>query len=206
MKKKSWIKYAVSLAVGIGFVLMYVWGYYIAQKWDARLTFKYENAAVDADLTETVVKNGAKYKLIAYDEKTKKYTNEERNIPSEFVGLTRDELISYVENNNDFFAKEDEILSNVMLVSFSEKKVIIRKSIKEHIVAEKETTNEKMPRYYIMIIDSRVVVYKSDLKTIYMETGILESELDYEVAVELRNGRAVFEISELYRILESLTS
>lgn len=207
MKDGKWIKYVISLIVGISFVAMYIIGYYIASKWDAKVVNEGKSDYIESDANEKIVKNKAKYILEVYNKKNGEYTYEEKNIPSEFVGLTLDEVISFINENRDFFENETEILDSVMLVSFATDRLVIRKSIEDYVEMETvKEPKEEMPKYYIVIIEGRVVIYKNDLETIYMETGILECELSDEIARELRNGKGVYSISELYRFLESYTS
>lgn len=60
--------------------------------------------------------------------------------------------------------------------------------------------------YYLAIFKNKVVVYKSDGKTIYMETDIPAEDLPADVMQELIRGRVVNTEEDLYDFLESYSS
>ncbi len=60
--------------------------------------------------------------------------------------------------------------------------------------------------YYLAIFKNKVVVYKSDGKTIYMETDIPAEDLPPEVMQELIQTRVVNTEEDLYDFLESYSS
>ena len=60
--------------------------------------------------------------------------------------------------------------------------------------------------YYLAIFKNKVVVYKSDGKTIYMETDIPAEDLPPEVMQELIRTRVVNTEEDLYDFLESYSS
>lgn len=60
--------------------------------------------------------------------------------------------------------------------------------------------------YYLAIMQNKVVVYRADSKTIYMETDISADELPPEVQQELVQRRVVNTEEDLYDFLESYSS
>lgn len=60
--------------------------------------------------------------------------------------------------------------------------------------------------YYLAIFKNKVVVYKSDGKTIYMETDIPAEDLPADVMQELIQRRVVNTEEDLYDFLESYSS
>lgn len=203
-------KYFLCIIMGILLIAMYAIGYNMASKWDAGITtYNEESDAKDVALAnEVILKRDTQYVLETYDNKTKETITEKSNIPVEFIAYTREELIEFIGSNQEYFAKENEKVLNVMLISFSKEQVVIRKTVEY----EEETTTYSYnidldePKYYIFLIDNIVMVYKGDKTTLYMETGITADELSDETVSELRVGVAVKNVSELYRLLESFTS
>ncbi len=201
-------KYIICLGIGVLFVVMYVIGYKTAKGWESEvITYGYgaENVNVSNGV---ILKRDTEYILESYNSENAENETYEGMIPVAFIGLTREQLIDFLGENPEFFEEEGELVKNVMLVSFSENKIVIRKNIEE---IEETTTydfniEENSPKYYIFLIDDTVKVYKEDKTTIYMETGITVDELDESVADELSMGVAVKNISELYRLLESFTT
>ncbi len=203
-------KYIICFAVIFLLITVYVIGYKVGQSWDSDFSFNgsgYYVKEVNAE-NDSIVKNNAEYVLEVYNNETNENKEIINKIPVEFIGLTREKIIDFIGKNTDFFTDEGEKIQNVMLVSFSEKKVVIRKNIEsiEETTQDKFFGNSNAPNYYIFLIDNAVVVYKSDKTTIYMETGITREELDETVAAELTMGVSVKNISDLYRLLESYTS
>ncbi len=145
--------------------------------------------AVDASYVEQV-----------YDMATDKLKEKKKNIPNDFVGLTREEVIACL--NHDLTNKSlDEFnkgLVDCKLVSFSPDKVVVKK-----------TYNSKgiMYKYFMTVRDNEVVVYYSDKKTIYDdETGINLDEMPAEEQRALFYGKWIKDDNELYSLIESYTS
>ena len=144
-----------------------------------------------------------------YENKEKKITGQESmSIPIALIGLNKIKTSEYLMEHKADFAEGNEEVTSIKVISFSEERVVIRK----YITFVEETTsydfliNTQEPKYYIMLEFGKVVVYRGDMTTLYMETGITSQELEESVAAELRSGICVENISELYRTLESFTS
>lgn len=201
------LKYIICLGIGVLFIGMYVLGYSTAAGWESEaVTYDREVSAGGSD--NIILKHGAKYIVESYNSETDESSTYEDSLPVALVGLTRNEIIEYIGDNPDCFKEGDETVRNVMLVSFSENRVVIRKNVEksEETTAYDFNVNGNEPKYYIFLIDNAVIVYKEDKTTVYMETGITAEELDETVAKELSMGVAVKNISELYRLLESYTT
>lgn len=89
--------------------------------------------------------------------------------------------------------------------------------LKEQVLIEKENKNEtQMVRaegqalkdecFFLMEVNGYVVVYLSDKKTIYEYTNILVTELPYLLQNEIKNGKYMENIEELYGFLENYSS
>lgn len=201
------LKYIIGLLAGILFIAMYVLGYKMAQSWESEvITFEGQTVAAD-NQNQMLVKKNTMYTLETYYSDKDETTTESLSMPVELIGLDRNQVIDFIESNKSYFGEADKNILNVMLLSFSDKEIVIRRNVEE---AEEETTkynfNAEVSKYYVVLEENGVVVYKEDKSTIYMETGITAGEMDEEMVAELKYGVAVKNISELYRFLESITS
>ena len=200
-------KYILGILAGVLFIAMYILGYKTAEGWESEIVTQ-DNMSVDADSqNQTIIKKNTKYTLETYYSDKNETTTESLSVPVEFIGLDREQIIDFIEQNTSYFGDEDKKILNVMLLSFSDKEVVIRRNVEE---AEKETKQYNFvtdtPKYYVVLEENGVVVYKEDKSTVYMETGITENEMDEAMVAELKYGVAIQNISELYRFLESITS
>lgn len=201
------LKYIFGLLAGVLFIGMYVFGYKLAQSWESEI-ITFDNKSVAADnQSQIIVKRNTKYTLETYYSDKDETVTESLNIPVELIGLDRNQVIDFIESNTSFFEETDKRILNVMLLSFSDKEVVIRRNVEK---AEEATTkynySAEVSKYYVVLEENGVVVYKEDKTTVYMETGITENEMDEAMVAELKYGVAIKNISELYRFLESITS
>lgn len=150
--------------------------------------------------TKVVVSVDAAYTEQIYDLATDKLEEEEKNIPNDFVGLTRNQVIArmneYMQNKS--LEEYNKGLVSYELVSFAPDKVVVKK-----------TYNSKgiLYKYFMVVRDNEVVVYYSDKKTVYEdETGICLDELPEEEKWELMYGKWVKDEQELNSVLETYTS
>lgn len=157
-----------------------------------------ESAQVDTT-SEARVMPDTVYKLETYDITTNTTTTEVLNPPGKFIGLSRDELISLLaEEMQDMSLSEyQKGLVSYVLISFSEKEIVLRKSYNAELIQNK---------YYLAIYDGEVIVYYSDKKTIYERTGIEAACLSDKAQSELSLGKYVKDEAELYSLLESYSS
>ena len=65
---------------------------------------------------------------------------------------------------------------------------------------------ENTEAYYLFEVNGYIVVYLSDKKTPYEYTDILYDELPDLLKTEIRNGKYIENIEELYGFLENYTS
>jgi hypothetical protein len=83
------------------------------------------------------------------------------------------------------------------LVSFSDQEIVIKKTYNEDFVPF---------RYYVVVKDGYVVIYNSDLKTVFQYTNIEVKNLPEEDRIALSKGIYLNNKDELYALLESYTS
>lgn len=150
--------------------------------------------------TKTTVATTATYTVQVYDMATDKTEEEDKNIPNEFIGLTRDQVIarlnSYVENKS--LDEYNKGLVSMQLVSFAPDRVVVKKTYNSEGILYK---------YYLAVQDDNVIVFYSDKKTVYDdETGIQLEDLSEEDVRDLMYGKWIKDEEELYSVLENYTS
>ncbi len=129
-------------------------------------------------------------------------------MPIEYLGMNMYEVADYISKNYDKYKEEDIDLVNVMLISFSDDKMVIRRCYYE--IKEEETTSEFYEdgeiKYYIMENNGYVTIYKADKVNIFLNTEILMATLAPEDIELIKEGIGVKDIFEMYGYLESFTS
>lgn len=155
--------------------------------------------SVSVSDTDIAVKPTTRYTLEIYNMKTGTTETQELNPPADLVGLTRQEIVDYLKNYmSDLPLSEyNKGLISDELVSFSEDEIIIKKTYNEDFVP---------CRYYVVVKDGYVVVYNSDLKSVYKNTQIEVKNLPEEDRIALSKGIYVNSLDELYSLLESYSS
>lgn len=140
-----------------------------------------------------------KYRLETIDIKNKTTLIEELAPPGEFIGLKREDIIQHLSDYMEEMPVKDytEGLISYELVSFSSDEFTIRKTYNEETVPYK---------FYLAIRDGYVIIYYSDLKTVYDHTQIEAVKLPEKERNILVSGYYVKDLDELYSILEAYTS
>ena len=158
-----------------------------------------EQDTVAVDGQAEIVLPSTKYILETYNMKSDTTVKEELNPPADLVGLTREEVITYLdEYMKDMTLSEyNKGLISYELVSFSGDKLEIKKIYNEDFVPF---------RFYVVVKEGFVVVYNSDLKSIYSYTHIEAKSLPEEDRIALSQGIYVNSLDELYALLESYSS
>ena len=218
---KKFERYICILFVVTGFITTYIVGYKIGNKDDSKAakqdnissempyvnnTTLY-NTTTDVVNSESVVKDDAVLVIeICKEDEKDKIITEKKDIPVEMIGLTRSDIIEYLEDNTELFDKKGEEIDSLLLVSFSAEQVVVRKNI--HEVETVLYSNEESERYnyYIAFKLDKVIVYKKDKETVFIETGITFDMLDEDTRESIDKGVWIENISVLYRYLESITS
>jgi hypothetical protein len=150
-------------------------------------------------LPEPVILPSTKYVLEIYDRKEGTLSKSVQNPPGDIVGLTREEVEKYLdEYMRDLTLSEyNKGLLSYELLSFSDKEVKLRKSYDADMVPY---------RFYVVVKNGYVVVYNSDLKSVYEYTHIEAKNLPEEDRIALSHGIYIDNIDDLYALLESYTS
>ncbi len=214
-------KYICVFAVVAGFVASYVIGYrYGSDDKDNTIKITDETSdvqygtgnttldqATDVAVESRVLKRDATLVMeINHEESAIAFETIEMNIPVELIGLTRDDVVEYVKNNGDFFTDDDEELINIMLMSFSENQIVLRKNVREGQVVIYPKGESEEYNYFIGFKDNKVVVFKKDKSTVFIETGITYDMVDKDTRSDIEEGIWIENITTLYRYLESITS
>lgn len=150
-------------------------------------------------LPSQVIQPSTKYILEIYDRKEGVLKQTEQNPPGDIVGLTREEVEKYLdEYMRDLPLSEyNKGLLSYELLSFSDKEIKLRKSYDTDMVPY---------RFYVVVKNGYVVVYNSDLKSVYEYTHIEAKNLPEEDRIALSRGIYIDNIDDLYALLESYTS
>lgn len=150
-------------------------------------------------LPSQIIQPSTKYILEIYDRKEGVLKQTEQNPPGDIVGLTREEVEKYLdEYMRDLPLSEyNKGLLSYELLSFSDKEIKLRKSYDADMVPY---------RFYVVVKNGYVVVYNSDLKSVYEYTHIEAKNLPEEDRIALSRGIYIDNIDDLYALLESYTS
>ncbi len=121
------------------------------------------------------------------------------NPPGYLVGLTREEIMDYIASymSDMPLSEYNKGLISYELTYFSEEEITIKKTYNEDFLPF---------RFYVVIKDGYVVVYNSDLKSIFRDTHIEAKTLPEEDRIKLIQGIYVNSLDELYALLESYSS
>lgn len=159
-----------------------------------------KNDVVNVDTSrEDAISPNTRYYLETYYVNKNELTREELNPTGDFIGLKRNEVIQklakYMENMP--LSEKNKGLYAYDLLQFSSKEIVIRKSYNEDIVTY---------RYYLAVKEGKVIVYYSDLKTVYEYTNINLIDLEEKDRNDLMHGIYVKTEEELFSLLESYSS
>lgn len=220
---KRFEKYICIFCVVAGFIAAYVIGYKIGNEDDHGIILKEEiesekpyisNKLISVDDETTDVSEN---KIILKEESVlvietckeedqNNITTNQLKLPVEMIGLDREGVVEYLENNGDTFQDKGEEITSLMLVSFASDKVVVRKNVREGQVVIYTNGDSERYNYYIGFDNNKVIVYKKDKETVFIETGITYDMLDRETRDNIEEGVWIENISVLYRYLESITS
>ena len=166
-----------------------------------------QDSTKDVSSSNIVLKEDAKMVLeTCFEENEFEIETNELNLPIELIGFDREKVIQYLEDNGDFFVNDEEELINIMLVSFAEDRVVIRKNVRQGAVIIYPNGESERYNYYIGFKEDKIVVYKKDKETVFIETGITYDMVDSATRESIEEGVWIENINTLYRYLESITS
>lgn len=148
---------------------------------------------------EPVVTANTQYILQEYNALNAQMEEKEINAPDKYIGLDREKLVEEIEsyNQNPSLTDLEKGFTYMELVSFSGKKIVVRKSYEP----EEETKG-----FFLLNENHYVVVYNQKLTEVYMDTDILVEDLPQKLQEEIINMKFVEDEGELYNFLESYSS
>lgn len=154
---------------------------------------------VPASSTQEKLRQTASYFLETYYLQSQTEEREQLALPGFMVGIDRKGLTAYVEGYMETMPINEYLngLVQFEIVSFTEDKVVLRKTYDETKVEN---------QFYICRKGEFIVVYYSDLKTVYEYTEIRVDGLIEEIRQNIEQGFYVKDVQELYSILEGYTS
>ena len=206
LKKTAYITSFFALASV--FALLYYAGYYYAtnsissdnlitkeEAYADNPSVKLSNSTQVSNSETEVVKKDTEYIEECYNTDTKEITKNTTNVPVEMIGLTRDKLIDYLTTYKE--NSVDKTLLNIQLVSFSEKTLVIRKTI---------CNIDALYAYYIKSDNNIIKIYNTTKDTLLIDTCINIENFEEQYKNELAEGFFVETIHDLYNYLESITS
>lgn len=158
-----------------------------------------ENTITVATNSEQTVTNTTKYVLEHYN--AKEYTLNEETLPApaDFIGLTRNEIIDYLQKYEEAPSLEDKQMGfeSFELISFSGDQIVLRKTYYPY------TDNYQ---YYMVEESGFVTVYYIDKSTVYEYTNIAIDSLPEDLQTEIKTGKYITNLDELYNFLENYSS
>lgn len=155
--------------------------------------------AVAAATTEETLRATANYVLETRYLQSQTENKEQLAVPGFMVGINREELETFVRGYMEELPVNEYLagLVSYEIVSFSSGQVVLRKVYDEAKVTD---------QFFLCKRGDFIVVYYSDLKTVYEYTEILCSSLPVEEQQALEQGFYVKDTQELYSVLEGYTS
>lgn len=145
------------------------------------------------------IKPTTKYILETYSLNDKTLSTEELSPPAHFVGLSREQILNYIDNYMEDLTLQEynKGLVSCELIRFSEEEFILRKTYDDNLIPF---------RFYVAVKDGYVIVYNSDLKSIHTYTYIEAQKLPEDDRIALSKGIYIESPEELYSLLESYSS
>lgn len=159
----------------------------------------YNEEVISAASTGETLRGNASYFLETVCLQSQTEEREQLALPGFMVGIDLKGLTAYVKGYMEAMPVNEYLagLVSYEIVSFSQDKVVLRKTYNETKVENK---------FFICRRGEFIVVYYSDLKTVYEYTDIRVDGLIEEIQTAINQGFYVKDVQELYSILEGYTS
>ena len=196
--KKKYLFMSSFFIIGTIFTLVFYFSYRVYDA-DTQESSPQEEVHTVDTVQELRVNDTMKYIVEEYDGTTGVTTSEERSIPAEMAGMTREELEGYISSYNEAMV-ENGVLDgpdSMELVSFSQDRLVVR---------EMYSGAEEEEGFYLKLENGEVVIFHNDKITPYEYTGIQADVLPEGEMDKLSEGYFVADEKELYSVLENLSS
>ena len=160
---------------------------------------QYNEEVISAASTGESLRETASYFLETVYLQSQTEEREQLALPGFMVGIDLKGLTTYLKGYMEAMPVNEYLagLLSYEVVSFAQDKVVLRKTYDETKVEN---------QFYICRRGDFIVVYYSDLKTVYEYTDIRVDSLVEEVQDIINQGFYVKDIQDLYSILEGFTS
>lgn len=175
---------------------LYKYGDADKEKFESQLL----NKTVEANQVENnTITQRTKLTVEYYNRSEGSLYEQEENMPVEYIGMSREELTSYL----DEYAKEpslrdvEEGFEKYQILSFSPAQVVLRKI---------NTPAGTQYNYYLIEENGCVTVYYIDKRTVFEYTNIIVDMLPEDIQEQVKSGKYVKDEDALYDFLETYTS
>ena len=151
---------------------------------------------------EEKVTASTEYRVRYIQDNTNEVQEKQEKIPVKYIGLSREELEEEIQQYvlSPSLQDLEKGFVHASLESFSNTKIVVNKTY--HV--EKATEEEV---YFFLVAENHfVTVYRSDQKTVYLNTEISMDSLPEELQNEILDIKYMDGEGELYNFLESYSS
>ena len=146
---------------------------------------------------QDVLRKHGQYVMEFYDEDTGETEIVSMELPTALEGRNEKEALAYLEEQEVSFQKQEPGFLRLELKEFTPTRLTVRK-----IYSSRQEEYE----FYLTEENGMAVVYRSDGKTLYQNTNMPLSEFPKEIQEEIRKGYYIKNLTELYDLLENVTS
>lgn len=201
MKEKIYIIVSVMSVICIAFSIVsyksYNKAYNNYQKQQEEMQQR-ESVPVE-NTEEALVQPDTECVYLTYNAITEDTTESKSRVATSFIAWTREEILSYLAGYMECLPTEEQEkgLVSYELLSFSPEEMVFKKTY---------NPDEAIYRYYMVVENNEVVVYYSDWKNVYENTGIDATALPVEEQKKLSSGIKIKDDAELYSMLEDYSS
>lgn len=149
--------------------------------------------------SENKITNRTELVIEYYNRKDGTTKEETENMPSEYIGMQRDELVRYLADYevDPTIADIQQGFEKYQVLSFSDKQVVLRKIFYPPNVTYK---------YYLVEENGCVTAYYIDKKTVFEYTNIVVDTLPEDVKKQIKKGKYIVDVDSLYDFLENYSS
>lgn len=153
---------------------------------------------IETALQKESVDLNTRYRIIKVNEYTGEETILSETIPQALIGANREQTEDFIQEYAiaPTLKDKEEGFVSASLSEFSPTEIVIEKRYRP---LEKDV-------FYLKAEENNVVVYCSDLSTVYLYTNISVDSLPEDTKEELKEGKKITSREKLYSFLESNTS
>lgn len=152
-----------------------------------------------AQVDDTIITCNTNFQVIEYDLSSDNRVEETQPLPAKYLGMDRE---TFSQNIEDYeisppLEELEKGLISVEIINFSSQRITIQKNYQPPTIKD---------GYYLVSEDNYVIVYCTDMKTVYLYTEIPMEELPQAVQDEIIQVKYIESEANLYDFLESYSS